>query len=171
MLSKQSQWCTTKMPLESQSIVMIITNSVDTVYPVNMHTVFLCHYGDVIMCAIAYKITRWPLFTQPFIQTQTSNIKAPRHWPLCGDFTGDRWTPHINGQWRGKCFHWMTSSCTPVMVIIGVFVASCNIELWCFRFMVVFMQCHMEPCNTETPIILCHQRLFKSSFFGNFTNQ
>ena len=19
------------------------------------------------------------------------NIKAPRHWPLCGEFTGDRW--------------------------------------------------------------------------------
>ena len=29
------------------------------------------------------------LFTQPFIQTQIKeNIKAPRHWPLCGDFTG-----------------------------------------------------------------------------------
>ena len=21
------------------------------------------------------------------------NIKAPRHWPLCGEFTGDRWIP------------------------------------------------------------------------------
>ena len=30
------------------------------------------------------------LFTQPFIQTQIKeNIKAPRHWPLCGEFTGD----------------------------------------------------------------------------------
>ena len=28
-------------------------------------------------------------FTQPFIQTQIKeNIKAPRHWPLCGEFTG-----------------------------------------------------------------------------------
>ena len=27
-----------------------------------------------------------PLFTQPFIQTQfKENIKAPRHWPLCGN--------------------------------------------------------------------------------------
>ena len=42
------------------------------------------------------------LFTQPFIQAQIKeNIKAPRHWPLCGEFTGDRW----------KCFHLMTSSC------------------------------------------------------------
>ena len=29
------------------------------------------------------------LFTQPFIQAEIKeNIKAPRHWPLCGDFTG-----------------------------------------------------------------------------------
>ena len=52
------------------------------------------------------------LFTQPFIQAQIKeNIKAPRHWPLCGEFTGDRWIPRTNGQYRGKCFHLMTSSC------------------------------------------------------------
>ena len=29
------------------------------------------------------------LFTPPFIQTQIKeNIKAPRHWPFCGEFTG-----------------------------------------------------------------------------------
>ena len=29
------------------------------------------------------------LFTQPIIQTQIKeNIKAPRHGPLCGEFTG-----------------------------------------------------------------------------------
>ena len=48
-----------------------------------------------------------------FILTQIKeNIKAPRHWPLCGEFTGDRWIPRTNGQWRGKCFHLMTSSCS-----------------------------------------------------------
>ena len=51
------------------------------------------------------------LLTQPFIQTQIKeNIKAPRHWPLCGEFTVDRWIPHTNGQLRRKCFHLMTSS-------------------------------------------------------------
>ena len=40
-----------------------------------------------------------PSFTQPFIRLQIKeNIKAPRHWPLCGDFTGDRWIPPTNGQ-------------------------------------------------------------------------
>ena len=51
------------------------------------------------------------LFTQQFIRTQIKvNIKAPRHWPLCGEFTGDRWIPRTKGQRRGKCFHLMTSS-------------------------------------------------------------
>ena len=26
------------------------------------------------------------------------NIKAPRHWPLCWEFTGDRWIPRTKGQ-------------------------------------------------------------------------
>ena len=31
------------------------------------------------------------LFTKPFIQAQIKeNIKAPHHWPLYGEFTGDR---------------------------------------------------------------------------------
>ena len=38
------------------------------------------------------------------------NLKAPPHWPLCGDFTGDRWIPRTNVQLRGKCFHLMASS-------------------------------------------------------------
>ena len=32
------------------------------------------------------------------------NIKAPRHWLLCGEFTGDRWIPGTKSQWRGKMF-------------------------------------------------------------------
>ena len=52
------------------------------------------------------------LFTQPFIRAQIKeNIKAPHHWPLCGEFTGDRWIPRTNGQQSEKCFHLMTSSC------------------------------------------------------------
>ena len=38
------------------------------------------------------------------------NIKAPSHWPLCGEFTGDRWIPRTKGQLCGKRFHLMTSS-------------------------------------------------------------
>ena len=45
------------------------------------------------------RLSASPLFTQPFIQVQIEeNIKAPRHWPLCGEFTGDRWIPRTNDQ-------------------------------------------------------------------------
>ena len=48
-----------------------------------------------------------------FIQAQIKeNIKAPRHWPLCGEFT--------NSYQRGKCFHLMTSSCVVVMILASV---------------------------------------------------
>ena len=47
------------------------------------------HYTDVIMGTMASQITSLRLFTQPFIQAQMKeNIKAPRHWSLCREFTG-----------------------------------------------------------------------------------
>ena len=36
------------------------------------------HYNGVMMSGIAQI---------------KENIKAPRHWPLLGEFTGDRWIP------------------------------------------------------------------------------
>ena len=45
---------------------------------------------------------KWPasrLFTQLFIEEQIKeNIKAPRHCPLCGEFTGDK--KHCVAWWR-----------------------------------------------------------------------
>ena len=38
------------------------------------------------------------------------NIKALRHWPLCGEFASEQWIPRTNGKLRGKCFHFITSS-------------------------------------------------------------
>ena len=39
------------------------------------------------------------LHMQPFDQAWIKeNIKAPRHWPLWGEFTGDRWIPPTKSQ-------------------------------------------------------------------------
>ena len=58
------------------------------------------------------------LFAQPFVQAQIKkNIRAPRHGPLCGEFTGDRWIPRTKGQQRRQCFHLMTSSCVQYSLI------------------------------------------------------
>ena len=52
-----------------------------------------------------------------FKRRSKKNIKAPRHWPLWGEITGDRWIPRTKVQWGGKYFHLMTSSCTSHIVL------------------------------------------------------
>ena len=48
-----------------------------------------CHYYGVIMGTIASQSPALRLFAPQFIQTLIKeNIKVPRHWPLCGEFTG-----------------------------------------------------------------------------------
>ena len=74
-------------------------------------TAWINHYGDVIMGMMASQITSITIVYSTVYSVQIKeNIKAPRHWPLCGEFTGDRWIPRTKDQWRGKCFHLMTSS-------------------------------------------------------------
>ena len=46
-----------------------------------------------------FKLPASRLFAQSFIQAQIKgNIEAPRHWPLWGEFTGDRWICRTKGQ-------------------------------------------------------------------------
>ena len=55
------------------------------------------------MIAMASQITSLTIvYSTVYSGADQRNIKAPRHWPLCGEFTGDRWIPRTNGQWRGK---------------------------------------------------------------------
>ena len=73
----------------------------ETLYPFVSH---YPHYIDVIMTTVASQIKE--------------NIKAPRHWPLCGEFTGtgefptQRASNAENGStwWRHhECSRWQTS--------------------------------------------------------------
>ena len=83
--------------LQSTNNAEDISMSCQTFATVYRHW-YIIHYYDVLMGAMASKSPASRLFTQPFIQTQIrANIKAPRHWPLCGEFTGDRWIPRTNG--------------------------------------------------------------------------
>ena len=59
--------------------------------------------GDIIVTPLS---ARWRLkspasrlFAQPIIPAQIKeNIKAPRHWPLWGKFTGDQWILRTKGR-------------------------------------------------------------------------
>ena len=56
------------------------------------------HYSDVIMGEMASKNTRLAIVYSSVSGTDKKTIKAPGHWPSCGEFTGDRWIPRTNGQ-------------------------------------------------------------------------
>ena len=71
----------------------------------------MLHYSDVIMSAMTSQTTGVSIFYSTTCSGTDQNIKAPPHWPSWGDFNGDRWIPCTKGQWRGKCFQLMTSSC------------------------------------------------------------
>ena len=67
----------------------------------------------LIMGLISSQITSLTIvYSTVSSDADKKNIKAPCHWALCGEFTGDRRIPRTNGQWRGKYFNLMTSSCT-----------------------------------------------------------
>ena len=75
------------------------------------NTLCYFHYNDVIMGTMVYRFTGVSIINSTVCSgPDQKDIKAPRNWPLCGEFTGDRWIPHTKGQWRGKCLHLMTSS-------------------------------------------------------------
>ena len=55
------------------------------------------------MSAMASQISSLTIVYSTVFQAQIKeNIKAPRHWPLCREFTGDRWIPRTKGQLRGE---------------------------------------------------------------------
>ena len=48
-----------------------------------------CHYTDVIMTTMASQITSLTVvYSIVYSSANQKNIKAPCHWPLCGEFTG-----------------------------------------------------------------------------------
>ena len=57
------------------------------------------HYTDVTMSPMASQITSLGIvYSSVYSGADKKNIKAPRHWPLCGEFTGDRWIPRTKDQ-------------------------------------------------------------------------
>ena len=72
----------------------------------------LYHYNDVIMGAMASKITSLTMvYSTVYSGADQRKHQSSASLAFVREFTGDRWIPRSNGQWRGKCFHVMTSSC------------------------------------------------------------
>ena len=60
-------------------------------------TYLVQHYKDVIMGPMASQITSLTIVYSSVYSgadQKKKNIEAPHHWPLCGEFTGHRYSPH-----------------------------------------------------------------------------
>ena len=79
---------------------------------------------------------------------QRKHQEAPRYWPLQGEFTGHWWIPHTKGQWRGKCFHLMTSPC----LVIKAF--ECIYSFWKWATKPQNLSYH-GPCFSIKTVFLC----------------
>ena len=71
------------------------------------HTVYegisLCeayiHHSDIIMSAMASQMTGVLIVCSTVCSgADQKKYQAPRHWPLWGESTGDRWIPFKKGQ-------------------------------------------------------------------------
>ena len=99
-------WCTWKFtwwgPLDSwQNCLLwaLFAFSIISWYCKNASNWNPFHNVDVIMSTVAAQITsRTIVYSTVYSGADQGNIKALRHWPLCGEFTGDRWIPLTNGQ-------------------------------------------------------------------------
>ena len=81
------------------------------------------HYDDVIMSAMASQITSLTIvYSTVYSGADQRKHQSSALLALCVEFTGDRWIPRTKGQWRGKCFHLMTSSCCTKPSICGASV-------------------------------------------------
>ena len=115
-------WWATTNGIRSKYMLLSIGHTInDNIGFYHMTAYASVHYDDGRLSAISHEnstcfkrsgiITltsywaRWRLkspvsllFTQLCIQALIKeNIEAPRHRPLCGEFTGDRWIPRTNG--------------------------------------------------------------------------
>ena len=92
-----------------------------------------------------------PLFAQLLVLAKIKeNTKAPRHWRLWGEFTGDRWIHHTKDQLRAKCFHLMTSSCVRWNGTIEIH--GCKIVRYCTE--AVLCTCYVG-CLIIITIVTC----------------
>ena len=65
------------------------------------------HYIDVIMTTMASQITSLTVvYSAVYSDADQRNIKAPRHWPLCGEFTGTGEFPAQRASYAENASSW-----------------------------------------------------------------
>ena len=102
------------------------------------------HYIDVIMTTMASQITSLTVVYSTVIQTQIKeNIKAPRHWPLYGEFTGTGEFPaqmasnaeNVSIWWRHHVYMLISASlfsgmCPYVLIVYPPKINCEQVDIW-----------------------------------------
>ena len=112
------------------------------------------HYSDVIMSAMASQITSLAIVYSTVMQTK-ENFKAPRHWPLWQEFTGDRWIPaqkasnaeNISIWWRhhvNTWIWWRQTSIAHFSMFIKSLLSQPGIVTSCERGALVLWRHHLR---------------------------
>ena len=89
--------------VESQCIIHVTRSPVGPTLHHHRHTITVTnvvqqeakHNNDVIISATASQITGVSIV---YSGADQRKFKGPRHWPLWGEFTDDRWIPRTKGQ-------------------------------------------------------------------------
>ena len=111
------------------------------------------------------------------IASQITSIKAPRHWPWGGEFTGTV-NSRTKGQLRGKCFHLMTSSCW-IACLIAIqcqlirYEPSINMLFrstspWTNEFISTYINCGFDSAIILSLIRMHQPWILVSLFAGNY---
>ena len=65
------------------------------------------HYSDVIKGGMASQLIGVSTACSTFVKAQIKeSIKTPRHWPLSGKFTDDRWIPRTKASYAENVRNW-----------------------------------------------------------------
>ena len=79
------------------------------------------HYIDVIMTTMASQVTSLTVvYSTVYPDADQRKHQSSSSLAFVWGIHRSRWIPRTKGQWRGKCFHLMTSSC-PVSVCCKYF--------------------------------------------------
>ena len=104
-------------------------------------------------------------------QTQIKeNIKTPRHWPLWGDFTGDRWIPRTKAQSRANVSIWWRHHEYRPILFTSLRNTSMAIQQYydCLGARDATLKCrwvdHMNPLGTHSMITTAKQNNTGSIF-------
>ena len=90
------------------------------------------HYDDVIMSAMASLFTSLKIVCSAvYSGADQRKHQTSASLAFVRGIHRDRWIPRTKGQWRGKCFHLMTSSCFSVISPQFIQLLQCRVTQPC----------------------------------------